>query len=144
MTYGYVYVAQIAMGTNPNQTLQALREAEAYDGPSLIIAYAPCINHGLTIGMDKSMLEMKRAVRSGYWNLMRYNPLLVSEKKNPLSLDSQAPTDSYKDFIMGEVRYNSLSLKFPDRAKKLFEESEQAAMDRYDALVRQQQSFEPK
>ena len=144
MTYGYVYVAQIAMGTNPNQTLQALREAEAYDGPSLIIAYAPCINHGLKVGMDKSMLEMKRAVRSGYWNLMRYNPTLVADKKNPLSIDSQAPTESYKDFIMGEVRYNSLSLKFPDRAKKLFEESEQAAMDRYDALVRQKESFEPK
>ena len=144
MTYGYVYVAQIAMGTNPNQTLQALREAEAYDGPSLIIAYAPCVNHGLKIGMDKSMLEMKRAVRSGYWNLMRYNPLLVAEKKNPLSIDSQAPTESYKEFIMGEVRYNSLSLKFPERAEKLFEESEKAAMDRYDALVRQHQSFEPK
>ncbi|MBK5252939.1 MAG: pyruvate:ferredoxin (flavodoxin) oxidoreductase [Peptostreptococcaceae bacterium] len=143
MAYGYVYVAQIAIGTNPDQSLQAIREAEAYDGPSLIIAYAPCINHGVKAGMNKSMEEMKKAVRSGYWNLLRFNPELVAEKKNPLTLDSQEPTESYRDFIMGEVRYNSLTLKYPERAKKLFAESEDAAKMRYDALLRQHKSYEP-
>ena len=142
MAYGYVYVAQIAMGANPEQTLKALREAEAYDGPSLIIAYAPCINHGIKAGMNKSMLEMKKAVRSGYWDLLRYNPALAAEGKNPLSIDSAAPTESYKDFIMGEVRYNSLELKFPERAEELFEKGEEVALDRYKALKHRQDSFE--
>ena len=144
MAYGYVYVAQIAMGANPEQTLKALREAENYDGPSLIIAYAPCINHGVKAGMNRSMLEMKNAVRSGYWNLLRYNPDLEAEGKNPLSIDSQAPTQSYRDFIMGEVRYNSLKLKFPDRAEELFTKAEEAAMDRYDNLVMQKKSMDKK
>ena len=144
MAYGYVYVAQIAMGANPEQTLKALREAENYDGPSLIIAYAPCINHGVKAGMNRSMLEMKNAVRSGYWNLIRYNPDLEAEGKNPLSIDSQAPTQSYRDFIMGEVRYNSLKLKFPDRAEELFTKAEEAAMDRYDNLVMQKKSMDKK
>ena len=129
------------MGANPNQTLQALREAEAYDGPSLIIAYAPCINHGVKAGMNKAMLEMKNAVRSGYWILLRYNPTLAAEGKNPLSIDSGVATESYRDFIMGEVRYNSLKLKFPDRAEQLFTKAEELAHDRYDELITRRDSF---
>ena len=142
MAYGYVYVAQIAMGANPAQTLKAIKEAEAYDGPSLIIAYAPCINHGVKAGMNKAMLEMKNAVRSGYWNLLRYNPDLIAQKRNPLSVDSAPPTESYNDFIMGEVRYNSLKLKNPERADELFKQAEEIAMDRYKKLKRQQKSFD--
>ena len=142
MAYGYVYVAQIAMGANPAQTLKAIREAEAYDGPSLIIAYAPCINHGVKAGMNKAMLEMKRAVRAGYWNLMRYNPQAVLEKRNPLSIDSAPPTEKYKDFLMGEVRYNSLSMKAPERAAELFEKAEEAAVARYNKLLVQKKDFE--
>ena len=132
MAYGYIYVAQIAMGANPAQTLQAIREAEAYDGPSLIIAYAPCINHGVKAGMNKSMLEMRKAVRAGYWNLLRYNPDLPQ----PLSLDSGTPSEAYRDFLMGEVRYNSLKLRFPEEAEKLFTSAEKSAMERYDTLRR--------
>lgn len=135
MAYGYVYVAQIAMGANPAQTLKAIREAEAYDGPSLIIAYAPCISHGVKAGMNKSMLEMKNAVLSGYWNLLRYNPALAAEGKNPLSLDSGEASQSYRDFIMGEVRYNSLQLKFPERAEELFDKAEELAKERYETLL---------
>ena len=142
MAYGYVYVAQIAMGANPEQTLKAIREAEAYDGPSLIIAYAPCINHGVKAGMNKAMLEMKNAVRSGYWNLLRYNPALAAEGKNPLSIDSAAPTESYRDFIMGEVRYNSLKLKFPERAEELFEKAEEMANERYATLMNRKKSLD--
>lgn len=142
MAYGYVYVAQIAMGANPQQTLQAIKEAEAYDGPSLIIAYAPCINHGVKAGMNRAMLEMKKAVRAGYWNLLRYNPDLVAQKRNPLSVDSAPPTESFNDFIMGEVRYNSLQLKDPDRAEMLFEQAENIAMQRYRNLKKQQKRFE--
>ena len=141
MAYGYVYVAQIAMGANPEQTLRAIREAESYHGPSLIIAYAPCINHGVKAGMNKSMLEMKKAVRAGYWNLLRYNPELEAKGENPLSVDSAAPTESYRDFIMGEVRYNSLKLGFPERAEKLFEKGEECAMERYKELKHRQDSF---
>ncbi|MBP3237845.1 MAG: pyruvate:ferredoxin (flavodoxin) oxidoreductase [Lachnospiraceae bacterium] len=135
MQYGYVYVAQIAMGANPAQTIQALKEAESYDGPSLIIAYAPCINHGVKAGMNKSMLEMRNAVRAGYWNLLRYNPELAEKGLNPLSVDSGRPTENYRDFLMGEVRYNSLKLKFPDEAEALFTKAEKTAKDRYDELV---------
>ncbi len=135
MAYGYIYVAQIAMGANPAQTLQALREAEAYNGPSLIIAYAPCINHGVKAGMNKSMLEMRNAVRSGYWNLLRFNPDLAEKGLNPLSIDSGKPTENFRDFLMGEVRYNSLKLKFPEEAEKLFVKAEETALDRYDTLV---------
>ena len=142
MAYGYVYVAQVAMGANPEQTLKAIREAEAYDGPSLIIAYAPCINHGVKAGMNKAMLEMKNAVRSGYWNLLRYNPALAAEGKNPLSIDSATPTGSYRDFIMGEVRYNSLQLKFPERAEELFTAAEEVAKERYEHLKNQKKSFD--
>ena len=142
ISYGYVYVAQIAMGANPQQTLKAIREAEAYDGPSLIIAYAPCINHGVKAGMNKAMLEMKNAVRAGYWNLLRYNPAAIAEKKNPLSVDSAPPTESYNDFIMGEVRYNSLKLKDPERADRLFTEAERLAIQRYNGLVVQKKNLD--
>ena len=142
MAYGYVYVAKIAMGANPEQTLKALREAEAYPGPSLIIAYAPCINHGVKAGMNKSMLEMKNAVRSGYWNLMRFNPELAEEGKNPLFIDSAKPTESYRDFIMGEVRYNSLKLKFPERAERLFTKAEEQSKERYEHLINEKKSLD--
>ena len=130
------------MGANPAQTLQAIKEAEAYDGPSLIIAYAPCINHGVKKGMNKAMLEMKEAVRAGYWNLLRYNPARVLQKKNPLSVDSAPPTQNYEDFLMGEVRYNSLKLKDPERAKKLFADAEEFAMARYKKLVNQKKDLD--
>lgn len=142
IAYGYVYVAQVAMGANPAQTLKAIREAEAYDGPSLILCYAPCINHGVKKGMNKAMLEMKDAVRAGYWNLLRYNPAAVAEKKNPLSVDSAPPTENYEDFLMGEVRYNSLKLKSPERAEKLFGEAEEFAMERYKKLIAQKKGLE--
>ena len=142
MAYGYVYVAQIAMGANPEQTLRAIREAEAYDGPSLIVAYAPCINHGVKAGMNRAMMEMRNAVRAGYWNLLRFNPDLAKEGKNPLSLDSARPKDSYIDFLMGEVRYNALKLRFPDRADKMFAEAEAAAEDRYETLLNRKKSLD--
>ena len=141
MAYGYVYVAQIAMGANPEQTLKPIREAESYHGPSLIIAYSPCINHGVKAGMNKAMLEMKKAVRVGYWDLLRYNPELAARGENPLSVDSAAPSGSYKDFLMGEVRYNSLELGFPDRAEKLFQEGEEFAKERYEELKHRQDNF---
>ncbi len=131
MTYGYVYVAQIAMGADYNQTIKAIAEAEAYPGPSLVIAYAPCINHGIKAGMSKAMTEEKKAVEAGYWHLFRFNPELAAEGKNPFSLDSKAPTASYQDFIKGEVRYASLALKNPERAQKLYEESEADAVAKY-------------
>lgn len=143
MAYGYVYVAQIAMGANPAQALTAIKEAESYNGPSLIIAYAPCINHGLKAGMDKAMLEMKNAVRSGYWNLLRYDPRKREAGVNPLSIDNPKPTEKYRDFIMGEVRYNSLMLRDPDRAEKLFTRAEKIAVQKYDDLVNQKRSFDP-
>ena len=143
MAYGYIYVAQIAMGADKNQALKAIKEAEAYDGPSLIIAYAPCINHGIKAGMNKSQLEEKKAVDSGYWNLIRFNPELAEEGQNPLSIDSKAATESYRDFIMGEVRYNSLELKFPDRAEKLFEKAEEFSKERYEHFQALKESFEP-
>jgi len=132
MSYGYVYVAQVAMGANQNQLIKALVEAEKYPGPSLIIAYAPCINHGLRAGMGCSQLEAKRAVEAGYWHLYRYNPLLKAEGKNPFILDSKEPTASFRDFLMGEVRYSSLTRTFPDRAERLFEEAEKHAKERYE------------
>ncbi|NLT15270.1 MAG: pyruvate:ferredoxin (flavodoxin) oxidoreductase [Clostridiales bacterium] len=144
MSYGYVYVAQISMGASQQQTLKAIQEAESYDGPSLIIAYAPCINHGIRAGMGKSQTEMKLAVESGYWNLLRYDPRLAAQGKNPLSIDSKAPTSSYNDFIMGEVRYSSLKLQFPERAEMLFAEAEKEANIRYENLVKQKEMLEPK
>jgi pyruvate-ferredoxin/flavodoxin oxidoreductase len=130
MSYGYVYVAQVAMGSNQNQLIKAVIEAEAYPGPSLIIAYAPCISHGLKLGMGCTQLEEKRAVEAGYWNLYRFNPALKAEGKNPFTLDSKDPTASYRDFIMGEVRYSALTRTFPENAKELFEIAEQDAKER--------------
>ena len=130
MTYGYVYVAQIAMGYDKNQTMRAIAEAEAYKGPSLIIAYAPCINHGLRVGMGRSQLEMKRAVECGYWATYRYNPELRGTDKNPFSLDSKEPTADFQEFLASEVRYTSLKRAFPDIADQLFKKTEQDAMER--------------
>lgn len=132
MSYGYVYVAQVAMGADKNQTLKAIAEAEAYDGPSLIIAYAPCINHGLKIGMGCSQLEEKRAVECGYWATYRYNPQLKEEGKNPFILDSKEPTANFRDFLMGEVRFSSLQKLFPETAEALFEKTEKDAKLRLD------------
>jgi len=131
MSYGYVYVAQCAMGADNNQVLKAMVEAESYDGPSLVICYAPCINHGIKGGMGIAQLEEKKAVEAGYWNIFRYDPRLADEGKNPFMLDGKAPSASYRDFIMGEVRYNSLTRSFPERAEKLFEKAEKVAADKY-------------
>ena len=139
-TYGYVYVAQIAMGADQAQCLKAIREAEAYPGPSLIIAYAPCINHGLKIkgGMGKSQAEEGRAVECGYWHLWRYNPALAAEGKNPFSLDSKEPDWSkFHDFLMGEVRYLSVKKAYPNEAEELFAEAQKMAQQRYKTYVRQ-------
>ena len=131
MSYGYVYVAQVAMGADPNQTLKAIREAEAYPGPSVVIAYAPCTAHGIPKGMSNCQNEMKRAVDAGYWHLYRYNPALKAEGKNPFVLDSKAPTEGYLDFIRSERRFASLEAKFPEEAKKIFAQAEQDAKERY-------------
>lgn len=131
MSYGYVYVAQCAMGADNNQVLKAMVEAESYNGPSLIICYAPCINHGIKGGMGIAQLEEKKAVEAGYWNIFRYDPRLADEGKNPFMLDGKAPSASYRDFIMGEVRYNSLTRAFPERAEKLFAEAEEGAEKKY-------------
>ncbi len=136
MSYGYVYVAHIAMGADMNQCIKAITEAEAYPGPSLIIGYAPCINHGIKGGMSIAMTEEKKAVEAGYWHLYRYNPALKAEGKNPFILDSKAPTADYKNFIMGEVRYNALARQNPERAEKLFDKAVANAKDRYDYLCR--------
>lgn len=130
MSYGYVYVAQISMGADKNQTLKAIAEAEAYPGPSLIIAYAPCINHGIKGGMGVSQLESKKAVESGYWSNYRFNPVLKEQGKNPFSLDSKDPVSDFKEFLMGEVRYASLKKAFPDVADKLFDKTAQDAKER--------------
>ncbi|MCL4415548.1 MAG: pyruvate:ferredoxin (flavodoxin) oxidoreductase [Actinobacteria bacterium] len=131
-TYGYVYVAQIAMGANKVQTLKALIEAEKYNGPSLVIAYSPCINHGIKIGMGKSQFREKQAVEAGYWHLYRYNPELKKQDKNPFILDSQEPKESFKDFLMGEVRYSSLTKTFPEIADDLFNKAEKEAKEKYE------------
>ncbi len=137
MTYGYVYVAQVAMGASQNQYLKALREAEAYSGPSLIIAYAPCINHGLRFGMDKSQEEQQRAVEAGYWQLYRYNPLLEKEGKNPFELDSKEPDwTKFQEFLNSEVRYTSLKKAFPKEADELFKAAEDNAKWRYNSYKR--------
>ena len=134
MSYGYVYVAKVCMGANQQQLVKALAEAEAYKGPSLIIAYAPCINHGLKIkeGMGKSQAEAKKAVEAGYWQLYRYNPDLTAQGKNPFILDSKPATIPYREFIMGEVRYASLLAQFPEVAEKLFDRAEHEAKDKYE------------
>jgi pyruvate-ferredoxin/flavodoxin oxidoreductase len=131
-TYGYVYVAQIAMGANQMQTLKAIREAEAYPGPSLVIAYAPCINHGIKIGMGKSQRHEKEAVESGYWHLWRFNPELKKGGKNPFVLDSKEPTKPFREFLESEVRYSSLQKAFPEIAKELFAKAEKKALERWE------------
>ncbi|GHV46406.1 pyruvate-flavodoxin oxidoreductase [Clostridia bacterium] len=135
MKYGYVYVAQIAMGADQNQTLKALAEAEAYDGPSLVIAYAPCINHGIKGGLAIAQKVEKEAVQAGYWHLFRFNPALAEEGKSPFSLDSKAPTGDYKEFILREVRYNSLQRANPERAERLFSKAVADSKKKYDDLV---------
>ncbi len=134
MTYGYVYVAQVAMGADMNQCIKAFSEAESYHGPSIILAYAPCINHGIKGGMGISQMEEKKAVAAGYWNNFRFDPRRADEGLNPFQLDSKAPSASYRDFIMGEVRYNSLLRSFPERAEKLFANAEKYAEERYEKL----------
>ena len=137
ISYGYVYVAQVSMGANQAQYMKAIKEAEAYPGPSLIIAYAPCINHGLKASMGKSQAEEKKAVECGYWQLYRYNPLLEAEGKNPFQLDSKEPDYSkFREFLMGEVRFNSLVKAAPEDAEKLFEMTEANAKWRYEGYKR--------
>ena len=134
MSYGYVYVAQISMGADFNQTVKAIAEAEAYPGPSLIIAYAPCINHGIKKGMAKAQTEEELAVKAGYWHCFRYNPAAKEEGKDAFTLDSKAPTGEYQEFLNGEVRYNSLMRSNPEKAKKLFAKNEAEAKARYEYL----------
>ena len=138
MTYGYVYVAQIAMGSNPAQTIKAIAEAEAYPGPSLIIAYAPCEMHSIKGGMTNCQGEMKKAVDCGYWNLFRFNP--AAEK--PFSLDSKEPKEGYREFLMNEARYSRLTREFPERAEGLFAKSEENAKARYEHLQKLKAMFD--
>ena len=136
MSYGYVYVAQIAMGADMNQTLKAISEAEAYPGPSIIICYAPCEMHGVKGGMTNCQNEMKKAVEAGYWQMFRYNPALKAEGKNPFTLDSKEPSASYVDFIKSETRYARLAQSFPERAEALFAQAETKAKEKYERLVK--------
>lgn len=137
MSYGYVYVAQISQGANYNQTIQAITEAEAYSGPSIIIAYAPCINHGIKGGMSKAQTEEKRVVEAGYWNIFRFNPAL----ENPMKVDSKAPSASYKEFLLSEVRYSALTRSNPEKAEELFSKAEKQAADKYSHLVKLQELY---
>ena len=131
MTYGYVYVAQVGMGSDKNQLMKAIVEAENYDGPSLIIAYSPCINHGIKAGMGKSQEDIKRAVDAGYWHLYRYNPTKKAEGENPFTLDSKEPKMAFKEYLMGQTRYSSLLKEFPDLAENLFDASAKSAKEKY-------------
>ncbi|MCP4683737.1 MAG: 4Fe-4S dicluster domain-containing protein, partial [Desulfobacterales bacterium] len=140
MGYGYAYVASVAMGANKNQLLKALLEAESYDGPSLIIAYSPCINHGINMGLSQE--EEKKAVEVGYWPLYRYNPTLKAEGKNPFTLDSKKPKQGFRDFLMSEVRYSSLTRTFPENADRLFEKAEEDMKERYEAYALKAESKE--
>ena len=144
MSYGNVYVAQVAMGADFNQCVRAFAEAEAYPGPSLVLCYAPCINHGIKKGMSKAQTEEELAVKAGYWHLFRYNPALKAEGKNPFSLDSKAPTGGYEEFLDGEVRYNSLKRANPERAAKLWAKNQAEAEARYDYLTRLTDLYAPK
>ncbi len=143
MSYGYVYVAQIAMGANMNQTLKAIEEAEAYNGPSLIIGYSPCEMHSIKGGMTNCQAEMKKAVECGYWNMFRYNPALKAEGKNPFTLDSKEPSAEYQAFIKNEARYTRLMREFPDRAETLFKKSEEASKARYAHLLKLKDLYAP-
>ncbi len=143
MSYGYVYVAQIAMGANMNQTLKAIQEAEAYKGPSIIIGYSPCEMHSIKGGMMNCQAEMKKGVECGYWNLFRFNPALKAEGKNPFTLDSKEPNAEYQAFIKNEARYTRLMREFPDRAEALFQKSEKVALDRYAHLLKLKDLYAP-
>jgi pyruvate-ferredoxin/flavodoxin oxidoreductase len=143
MSYGYVYVAQIAMGADNNQTIKAITEAEAYHGPSIVIAYAPCEMHSIKGGMTNCQAEMKKAVDCGYWNLFRYNPQLKAEGKNPFTIDSKESSASYRDFIMNEARYSSLTRSFPERAEVLFDKAEKTSVERYKHLLKLKTMYEP-
>jgi pyruvate-ferredoxin/flavodoxin oxidoreductase len=136
MSYGYVYVAQIAMGANMNHAIKVIAEAESYKGPSLIIAYAPCINHGIKTGMGTSIAEEKKAVDAGYWHLYRFNPMLKAQGRNPFTLDSKEPTIPFKEFIKGEIRYSSLMNVFPDIAEEMFNAAADHAKERYESYKR--------
>ena len=136
MSYGYVYVAQVAMGADPSQTLRAIREAESYNGPSIVICYCPCIEHGMKASMGLSQLEEKKAVECGYWHLYRYDPRLKAEGKNPFTLDSKAPTGDFQQFLLGENRYASLKLSFPEKAQELYEKAERDARERLESYLR--------
>ena len=143
MSYGYVYVAQIAMGADQNQTIKAIAEAESYHGPSLIIGYAPCEMHGVKGGMTNCQAEMKRAVECGYWNNFRFDPRKKAEGKNPFTLDSKAPTADYKEFIESETRYSRLQRAFPERAEALFNQAAANSRDRYAYLTRLAKLYAP-
>ena len=143
MSYGYVYVAQIAMGADQNQTIKAIAEAESYHGPSLIIGYAPCEMHGVKGGMTNCQAEMKRAVECGYWNNFRFDPRKKVEGKNPFTLDSKAPTADYKEFIESETRYSRLQRAFPERAEALFNQAAANSRDRYAYLTRLAKLYAP-
>jgi pyruvate-ferredoxin/flavodoxin oxidoreductase len=134
MSYGYVYVASVAMGANKNQFMRALVGAESYQGPSIIIAYSPCINHGIDMGQSQN--EEQRAVESGYWTLYRYDPRLKEEGKNPFILDSKEPKGDFKEFLMGEVRYSSLKRTFPENAEKLFQKAEVDMKEKFETYKR--------
>ncbi|MBE6954369.1 MAG: pyruvate:ferredoxin (flavodoxin) oxidoreductase [Ruminococcaceae bacterium] len=142
MSYGYVYVAQVAMGANPAQTIKAIAEAEAYNGPSIIIGYAPCEMHSIKGGMQNCQAEMKKAVECGYWNMFRFNPAAKAEGKNPFTLDSKAPAGGYQEFLMNEARYSRLTREFPERAEVLFAKSEEAAKERYEHLLKLKALYE--
>jgi len=130
MSYGNVYVAQIAMGASQEQTLKAISEAEAYPGPSLIIAYSPCLNHGIKGGLGNSQMQAKRAVEAGYWSLYHYDPRRIGQGENPFVLDSKEPSNDFKEFLLSEVRYSSLRRQFPERAEMLYEKAEADAKAR--------------
>ena len=133
MSYGYIYVAQVSMGADPGQTLKAIREAEAYPGPSIVICYCPCLEHGIQGGMGNSQLEQKKAVECGYWHLYRYDPRLKAEGKNPFTLDSKEPTGDLKAYLKSERRYASLMDAFPERAERLYNKELQDAADRLES-----------
>ncbi len=132
MTYGNVYVAQVGIHADNNQLIKALREAESYKGPSIVICYAPCISHGIKDGMGRSMANIKSAVQAGYWHLYRYNPDLKKEGKNPFTLDSKEPTGNFREFLMNQVRYSSLAKMYPEQAEELFNKAEELAKERYE------------
>ena len=131
-TYGYVYVAQVALGANMNHTIKTLLEAESYKGPSLIIAYAPCVSHGIKMGMGRTVAQQKKAVEAGYWHLYRFDPRLKEEGKNPFILDSKEPKESFRDFILGEIGYSQIENSFPELAEGLYGKAERDAMERYE------------